>query len=70
MREEINEIENRTIVTISETKVGSFKRSRKLTNLLVDEPQWEKTRTIKIKNEKGDIITNPTEIIDVFMSTY
>jgi hypothetical protein len=57
-------------------KVGSLKRSTRLTNPLINmtKQRWEKTQINKIRDEKGHIITNTNEIQritrDYFKSLY
>ena len=61
---EIIEIENRkTIGKTTLTQIASImKRSKKLTNLYIDNFKKQKTQSIRIKNERGDTTTELSEI--------
>ena len=61
---EIIEIENRKTIgkTTLTQKASIMKRSKKLTNLYIDNFKKQKTQSIRIKNERGDTTTELSEI--------
>lgn len=63
IRVEINEIQNRkSIETIDETKSCSQKRSVKLISLWLVYEKRERTQITNIRNERGNMTTDPMEI--------
>ena len=74
-RAEINEIEDeKTIENISETKSWFFKKicktDKSLTRLTKKKKEREREGSNKIRNERGAIITNTTEIQKVIRDYY
>nr|KAF6492425.1 hypothetical protein HJG59_009628 [Molossus molossus] len=65
IRAEINDMETKkTIQRINETKSWFFEKINKIDELLarLTKRQRERTQILKIRNERGDIITDTTEL--------
>ena len=78
MTEETNKIENRKILEKINEMNWFFERINKIDKLLVIKIKQKKTQISNIRNEKGDIIVESTDIkkgsygniINNFMQTY
>ena len=62
MRSEINEIENEKQRKSRKQNIGSLKTSIKLTNLQQEKRERKKAQMTSIKNETGDITTDPADL--------
>ena len=72
LRGEVNQVETRTIQRINQTKSWFFEKINKIDKPLarLTRGHREKILINKIRNEKGDIITDPEEIQNTIRSFY